>query len=72
MIGHVLDDGAELGSIPVNLIDAKGVDDLYERLQRGTRVKRRLRQANLCMIRMGRAWDAVHRLYPKVVPANNK
>jgi hypothetical protein len=68
---HKLDDGAELGSIPVNLIDAKGVDDLYVCLQRGTRVERRLRQANLCMIRMGRAWDAVGRLYPSVVPANN-
>lgn len=68
---HKLDDGTELGAIPVHLIDAKGVDDLYVRLQRGTRVERRLRQANLCMIRMGRAWDAVHRLYTTVVPSNN-
>lgn len=68
---YELDDGAELGTIPVHVIDAKGVDGLYLRLQRGTRVEKRLRQANLCMIRMARAWDAVHRHYPKVVPAEN-
>ena len=68
---HELSDGGDLGSVPVHLVDAKGVDNLYLRLQRGTRVEKRLRQANLCMIRMGRAWDAVHRLYPKVVPALN-
>jgi hypothetical protein len=71
VVRHQLSDGAELGSIPVHLIDAKGVDDLYVRLQRGKRVERRLRQANLCMVRMGRAWDAVRRYYPKVVPADN-
>jgi len=49
----------------------KGVAHLYVELQRGTRVERRLRQANLCMIRMARAWDAVFRLYPSVVPLNN-
>jgi hypothetical protein len=40
-------------------------------LQKGKRVERRLRSANLCMMRMARAWDAVHRLYPKVVPKEN-
>ena len=71
VVHHQLSDGAELGSMPVHLIDAKGVDDLYVRLQHGKRVERRLRQANLCMVRMGRAWDAVRRYYPKVVPADN-
>ena len=41
------------------------------KLQVGTRVAKRLRQANLCVIRMARAWDAVRRLYPTVVPADN-
>lgn len=71
VLRHELGDGIELGSIPVHLIDAKGVDHLYVELQRGTRVERRLRQANLCMIRMGRARDAVFRLYPSVVPLND-
>jgi hypothetical protein len=38
---------------------------------KGKRVERRLRQANLCMTRMARAWDAMRRLYPKVVPSEN-
>ena len=63
--------GADLGTLPVHLIDAEGVDKLYEALQKGTRVEKRLRQANLCMGHMARAWDVVHRLYPKVVPSNN-
>ena len=34
-------------------------------------MERRLRTANLCMMRMARVWDAVQRLYPKVVPKEN-
>src|SRR5262245_34238074 len=44
---------------------------LYAKLRVGRRVVKRLRQANLCMMRMARAWDAVRRLYPNVVPAEN-
>ena len=36
VLRYDLGDGAELGSMPVNLIDAQGVDDPYEALQRGT------------------------------------
>lgn len=44
--------GAELGSAPLSTISARGVDKLYRKLQVGTRVARRLRQANVCMLRM--------------------
>ena len=71
VLRHKLKNGAELGSMDVREIDAHGVDKLYDALQKGVRVERRLRTANLCMMRMARAWDAVHRLYPKVVPAHN-
>ena len=63
--------GAELGSADLAAITAHGVDKLYTHLQKGKRVERRLRQANLCMIRMARAWDAVRRLFPKLVPSDN-
>jgi hypothetical protein len=61
----------ELSRVPLASVSARGVDKLYAALQKGTRVERRLRQANLCIIRMARAWDAVHRLYPTVVPDGN-
>ena len=60
-----------MGTIQCIKFDAKAVDKLYLALQKGTRVERRLRSANLCMIRMARVWDVVHRLYPKVVPKDN-
>jgi hypothetical protein len=63
--------GAELGSAPLATISARGVDKLYRKLQVGTRVAKRLRQANVCMLRMAKAWDVVRRLYPKVVPSDN-
>lgn len=63
--------GTELGSLSVASISAKAVDKLYLGLQKGTRVERRLRQANLCVIRMARAWDVVQRLYPQSVPVQN-
>jgi len=34
-----------------------GVEKIYEALQKGTRVEKRLRQANVCMIRMACARD---------------
>jgi integrase len=55
----------------VRHIDAQGVDKLYDALQKGMRVERRLTTANKCMLRMARAWKVVHRLYPKVVPLEN-
>ena len=63
--------GGDLGSLSVGSISAKAVDKLYLGLQKGTRVERRIRQANLCIVRMARAWDVVQRLYPKIVPEQN-
>jgi integrase len=63
--------GQDLRFAPITAISAKGVDKLYTALQRSERVGRRLRQANVCMLRMGRAWDATHRLYPKTIPVEN-
>jgi transposase len=40
-------------------------------LQRGVRLKRHLRQANLCILRMAKAWKEVQRLCPDVMPADN-
>jgi hypothetical protein len=71
VLRHPLTSGADLGSAALGAITARGVDKLYGKLKVGTRVAMRLRQANLCMIRMARAWDAVRRLYPTVVPADN-
>jgi hypothetical protein len=68
---HKLKNGAELGTIQCVKFDAKAVDKLYEALQKGSRVERRLRTANLCMILTARVWDKVHRLYPEVVPQKN-
>src|SRR5215831_8665152 len=61
----------ELARVSLVSVSARGVDKLYVALQTGSRVERRLRQANLCVIRMARAWDAVKRLYPAVVPDIN-
>lgn len=71
VLRYPLTSGAELGSVPLAAITARGVDKLYGKLQLGTRVTKRLRQANLCIIRMARAWDAVRRLHPTIVPADN-
>lgn len=71
VLNHKLTTGQEVRLAPVQAISARGVDKLYVALQKSDRVERRLRQANLCMTRMARAWDAVHRLYPKSVPAEN-
>ena len=63
--------GSELGNLSANSISAKAVDKLYAGLLKGIRVERRVRQANLCIVRMARAWDVVQRLYPKIVPDQN-
>lgn len=71
VLEHKTKTGAEVGSLPLSSISALAADKLYLALQKGVRVKRRIRQANICMIRMARAWDTVQRLYPAVVPAAN-
>ena len=63
--------GTELGTLSVASISARAVDKLYLGLQKGTRVERRVRQANLCVIHMARAWDVVQRLYPQTIPVPN-
>ena len=62
VLRHPLTSGAELGSVPLTAITARGVDKLYSKLQVGTHVAKRQRQANICILRMARAWDAVRRL----------
>jgi integrase len=71
VLGFKLATGQELRLAPLDAISARGVDKLYVALQKSERVGRRLRQANVCMVRMARAWDAVHRLYPTSVPTEN-
>ncbi|MBS0240283.1 MAG: hypothetical protein JSR89_17860 [Proteobacteria bacterium] len=71
VLDHKTKAGAELGELPATAMSARAADKLYLALQKSTRVERRLRQANICMIRMARAWDAVQRLYPKIVPQQN-
>lgn len=65
-----LANGERLGDAHVTAIPARAVDRIYARLRRGPRGTR-VRVGVLCMQRMARAWDVVHRLYPKVVPAEN-
>jgi hypothetical protein len=71
VLDHKTKTGAALGEMPTSAMSARAADKLYLALQKSTRVERRLRQANICMIRMARAWDAVQRLYPKIVPQQN-
>jgi hypothetical protein len=63
--------GHDLGRLQASSMSARAADKLYVGLQKGKRVERRIRQANICIIRMARAWDAVQRLYPKVIPEQN-
>ena len=71
VLGHKLKTGQELRLVAVHAVSARAVDNIYAALQKSGRVGRRLRQANICVLRMARAWDSVHRLYPKSVPAEN-
>ncbi|WP_092865531.1 hypothetical protein [Hyphomicrobium facile] len=64
-------DGGRLGQLKATSMSARAVDTLYAKLQPGKRVERRLRTANLAITIMARAWDAVHRLYPKTIPSEN-
>ena len=57
-----------VGAAPLKSITTLGVDKLYAALQKGTKVERRLTQANKCMMRMARVWDYVQSRYPTDVP----
>lgn len=62
--------GGRVGEAHLTSIDARAVDKMYAKLRKGPRGTR-TRTANLCITRAARAWDVVHRLYPKDVPALN-
>jgi hypothetical protein len=51
VLNHKLRTGQELRLAPIHAISARGVDQLYDALQKGKRVARRLRTATLCMMR---------------------
>jgi len=64
--------GTRFGALRLGQISAAAVDKLYTKhLLRSQTGKTRARQAGLCVALMRRAWKVVHRLYPKVVPAQN-
>lgn len=67
----VLKTGARAGTLKLGQISARAADKIYDRLLVGTRKTRRVRQANACLSRLKRAWGAVRRLYPDIVPALN-
>jgi integrase len=63
-------DGRQAQELPVETISALAADKMYAAVQVGPR-GRRVRQANLSIDIARRAWDIVHRHYPKVVSAEN-
>jgi len=63
-------DGRQVRDFPVASISARAADKLYAAVQVGPR-GRRVRQANLSIDIARRAWDVVHRLYPKDVGLEN-
>ena len=63
--------GKRAGTLRLSQISALFVDKLYAKLLVGPKKKGRVRQANVCVSRVARAWEVVRRLYPKVVPAQN-
>jgi hypothetical protein len=68
---HILKNGQRVGTLALSQISARFVDKLYGKLLVGPRKSRRVRQANMCISRVARAWEVVNRLYPKVVPTQN-
>ena len=62
--------GGKVGDAALPSINAMAVDKIYQMLRQGPRGQL-TRQANLCILRVARAWDVVARLYPKDVPALN-
>jgi len=68
VLRHKTTIGTEVGAAPIRTMTTLGVEKIYKALQKGTRVKKRLNQANKCMIRMARAWDWVFKRYPNKFP----
>jgi hypothetical protein len=68
VLRHKTKIGTEVGAAPIKAMTTLGVEKIYKALLEGTRVKKRLRQANVCMIRMARAWDWVFKRYPNMFP----
>ncbi len=66
-----LRDGSRAGALQLRQISARFADKVYAKLLVGTKKKRRVRQANVCLSRVALAWNVVRRLYPKVVPIDN-
>jgi hypothetical protein len=62
--------GGTVGDLPISSITPAAVDKIYEKLQQGPRGKR-VRQANLSIDIVRKAWKVVRRLYTSVVPAEN-
>lgn len=62
--------GDRAGTLRLRQISARAADKIYDKLLKGPR-GRRVRQANICLSRIVRAWDVVQRLYPDTVPAAN-
>lgn len=67
---HRTKSGNRVGEYKLSAFTALAVDKLYKALKDGPRGPR-LRQANVCVLRMAYAWDVVRRLHPSVVPAEN-
>jgi len=68
VLRHKTKIGTEVGAAPIKAMTTLGVEKIYKPLLEGARVKKRLRQANVCMIRMARAWDWVFKRYPNMFP----
>lgn len=66
----LLKTGERVGTLKLRQISARAADKIYDRLLHGPR-GRRVRQANICLSRITRAWDAVQRLYADTVPLAN-
>jgi integrase len=63
-------DGRRVGELLASTISPRAADKIYEAVQLGPKGKR-VRQANLSIDIARRAWDVVHRLYPKEVAHEN-
>jgi hypothetical protein len=68
VLRHKTTIGTEVAAAPIKTMTTLGVEKIYKALKKGSRVKVRLRQANVCIIRMGRAWDYVFKRYPNMFP----
>lgn len=62
--------GTRVGEARLASIDAAAADKIYERMKTGPRGPR-VRVATQAMMRLARAWDVVHRLHRRDVPADN-